>query len=390
MHYPIQQSYLLLSSLVLTFLLSSCSGQRAIKPRVLDQSQIPILQQYQKQLPSHIITAQGTLSFIELLTQLNDSQVIFVGEVHDRYDHHLSQLQLLQALHRTNPQIAIGVEWFQQPYQWVLNRYLNGSFNEAQLLERSEYYQRWQYPYALLRPILQYAKQHKIPIIALNAPVEITRKIGKSGLASLTKGERQQLAKLIPPASTEYYKKLTAIFSQHSANKKLLENFVMVQRVWDSTMAMNIDHFLQKRPTHKMLVFAGQGHMQRGMGIPTDLQHQSQLKFSIVTSGEESEYKSTESNYFIVTQALTLSPAGRLGVLLTTLSNGVAITRVSKGSAAERAGLQKGDRFIQIADINIHDIGDIKRVLADKQPNEKVWITVLRNGFKQHIALILQ
>ena len=64
------------------------------------------------------------LAYVEkhpLATSLSETlaqnRVVFVGEMHDRYDHHLNQLAVLQALHQKNPNIAIGVEWFQQPFQ---------------------------------------------------------------------------------------------------------------------------------------------------------------------------------------------------------------------------------------------------------------------------------
>ena len=60
------------------------------------------------------------LAFPALIEALDTHRVVFVGETHDRYDHHLNQLAILQALHRRNPQVAIGVEWFQQPFQPVV------------------------------------------------------------------------------------------------------------------------------------------------------------------------------------------------------------------------------------------------------------------------------
>jgi uncharacterized iron-regulated protein len=290
---------------VMIFFISGCSQYGEVKPRIIQPYTPALLKSHLPQFQPKSLTADAEIAFPELLSQLAPAKAVFVGEVHDRYDHHLVQLKLLQSLHQKNPNIAIGLEWFQQPYQWVLNAYLNGKFSEAQLLKKSEYKRRWQYNFALLRPILQYARQHKIPMIALSAPMELTRKIGKQGLASLSAAQRERLPVVIHPASKAYHKKLSAVFLEHSQNKKLLENFIMVQRVWDETMAMNIAKFLQKHPKHTMLVFAGRGHMSEGTGIPTDLARSSPDKIVVLAAGEKSE-RLKSVDYFVLTEALKL------------------------------------------------------------------------------------
>ena len=52
-----------------------------------------------------------------LVAQLATNRVVFVGEIHDRYDHHLNQLEIIKRLHELDPNLAIGVEYFQQPFQ---------------------------------------------------------------------------------------------------------------------------------------------------------------------------------------------------------------------------------------------------------------------------------
>jgi len=300
MYYPLLSIFF-----VIIFFIGGCSQYGDVKPRIIQPYTPVLLKQHLQQFQPKSITVDGEIAFSELLVKLAPIKTIFIGEVHDRYDHHLLQLKLLQSLHQKNPKIAIGLEWFQQPYQWVLNRYLNGSLSEAQLLEKSEYKRRWQYNYALLRPILQYAKRYKIPVIALNAPMELTRKIGKEGLSSLSPKQRAQLPAVIYPTSKAYYKKLSKVFLQHSQDKKRLQNFIMVQRVWDATMAMNIAQFLQTHPKHTMLVFAGQGHMSDGAGIPADLARISSDKAIILAVGERSE-RIKSVDYFVLTAALKL------------------------------------------------------------------------------------
>ncbi len=377
---------------LIPLLLLGCSIEPPVKT-LNHKNQLDVIR-YVDTLTPWVVKKDSKLTFDAFINELADTPAVFVGEQHDRYDNHLIQFKILKALHQRNPNIAIGLEWFQQPYQWVLNRYLNGTLSEKQLLEKSEYYKRWQYRYAMLRPIMLYAKQQHIPIIALNAPVEVTRKVGKSGLGSLTPKERRQLPKTIHPASKTYRKRLEAIFKEHSKDKKMLENFITVQRIWDETMAMNAHSFLASHPSHQIIVFAGNGHISDHVGIPADLKRYSPIQTATISSGtQKSQSKMGLVDYFVITQPVSLPKVGRLGVILKSKNKHVVISLVSKDSAAEKAGLQKGDQFQAINGIPIHKMIDFKQLLESKKPNDRISLKVLRKTDKLQtlsIPLVLQ
>src|SRR4051794_30006217 len=46
-----------------------------------------------------------TLSLDKLAAQLATKRVVFVGESHDRYDHHLNQLAIIRRLHQLDPSL---------------------------------------------------------------------------------------------------------------------------------------------------------------------------------------------------------------------------------------------------------------------------------------------
>ena len=49
-------------------------------------------------------------------------RAIFVGEQHDKFEHHLNQLMVIKKLHEHGYKVAIGMEMFQQKLQTVLKR----------------------------------------------------------------------------------------------------------------------------------------------------------------------------------------------------------------------------------------------------------------------------
>ena len=73
--------------------------------------------------------------------------------------------------------------------------------SEAEFLKATEYAKRWGYDWSLYQPIVEFCRNNRIPVAALNASKELTGKISKSGYASLTDEEKT----LLGPIENEKY-----------------------------------------------------------------------------------------------------------------------------------------------------------------------------------------
>jgi uncharacterized iron-regulated protein len=214
----------------------------------------------------------------QILQSLRSANIIYLGEIHNSDTDHQDQLTILQDLHKHQTKVAIGLEMFQKPFQPALDRYLAGQISENELQAQSEYQKRWGFPWENYAPLLRFAKAQKLPVIALNTPTEITRKVAKQGLASLQGDD----LKYIPPiaevdrSNTKYRDLLLASFRQHqqqaTANSKSFERFHEAQLLWDETMAATAASFYRQHPQHRLLVIAGQAHISYGHGIPSRVQ----------------------------------------------------------------------------------------------------------------------
>lgn len=215
-----------------------------------------------------VTTPQGALS------ELAQADVVYLGETHDSPQDHQAQLEIIQELQQRNSKIAIAMEMFQRPYQDVLDHYIAGELSEQELLAQSEYEQRWGFPWEYYAPILRFAKEKQLPVLALNTPTEVTRKVASEGLKSLTRKQRQ----FIPPFSEvltdndDYRKLMLTAFKRHQGavqgSSDNFERFFLAQVLWDETMAERIAQFLQVNPDYQVVVLAGQGHIFYGYGIP--------------------------------------------------------------------------------------------------------------------------
>ena len=62
------------------------------------------------------------ISFHQLLSDLEPSSVIFIGETHDQIEHHHSQVRILQGLIEKNREVVVGMEMFERSQQPILDQ----------------------------------------------------------------------------------------------------------------------------------------------------------------------------------------------------------------------------------------------------------------------------
>ncbi len=316
-----------------------------------------------------------------LIDQLADDRIVFVGETHDRYEDHLNQLAIIRGLHQRGKPVAIGMEFFQQPFQDQLDAYVAGDLSEVELLRETQYFERWRFDYRLYRPILNYAREHGLPLIALNLPREITDKVGDGGIASLSPEEAALIPQEIERDAPDYRAHLEAIFAMHPKSEDAaFEHFLEVQLLWDEGMAERAARWLQENPDSQLIVLAGSGHLEYGRGIPARLQRRLDVPMSIVINGQQRPLDPEIADFLLYPQPVSLPDTGLMGVVLDTESegDGVAIQGFAQQSGAREAGVKEGDRIIEIGDTPVGSYADIRIALMDSRPGQQMPIAVLR------------
>lgn len=334
--------------------------------------------------PPSVVSGTGDLDFEALAARLAQKRVVMIGEVHDRYDHHLNQLELICRLHRRHPDLAIGLEFFQQPFQDPLDAYLERHIDTREMLIKTEYYNRWQFDYRLYAPILEFAREQGIPVVALNAPQEISSKVAREGISALSDAERAQLpAQLDHNNLPGYRKRLRAVFEQHPEIQHMsFDKFVEAQLLWDETMAERAARYLKAHPQRFLVVLAGDGHVIRS-GIPARFARISGVEPVTVLQGQSKEIAPEDGDYLLLSEPVELPPSGKLGVMLDTRDDRVVVSDFSQDSPAKDAGILKQDQIVKLDGEFIASFADLKLTLMDKRPGDSVSVTVERAGSGQ-------
>ena len=331
-------------------------------------------------LESTAIDMRQSADLQTIIPQLAEKRVVYVGESHDRNEHHLVQLAVIQGIHQRYPDLAIGMEYFQWPFQEYLDRYVAGELDEGAMLRNTEYFQRWRFDYRLYRPILQYAREHNIPLLALNVPAELSRKVAREGLAGLSDEERAQLPATIDRSNEAYRERLREVFKEHGFMKGAdFEYFLEAQLLWDEGMARQAANYLREHPGKRLVVLAGNGHLAYRAGIPSRVKRRLDVTDAVLINGYDSGTQPDVADYLLLPAPQNLPPRGMLGIMLDDTEKGVEVMSVEQESPAQQAGMKKGDHLLSIDDQSIVTVGDLRIGLLDKKPGDKVHVTVQRS-----------
>ncbi len=216
------------------------------------------------------------ISYPEMLKDLEDNQVIYIGENHTDPVHHRIQLQVIQDL-TARHQTAVGMEMIDHAYQPVLDKWSQGELSEQAFLEKTQWYANWRYDFDLYRSIFETIRDNHIPLFGLNLPFHIPPKIAVGGIDNLLPEDTAHLPQTITLTDPDHRAYVENIFSMHQfKGRDNFDFFYAAQCTWEDAMAEAVAGHLNQR---QMIVLAGNGHIVRKFGIPNRAFSRTQAPF---------------------------------------------------------------------------------------------------------------
>ncbi len=320
----------------------------------------------------------------DVINSVFNKKVIYTGEQHDQFAHHNIQLQVIKGLYSRNKRLAIGMEMFQRPFQGALDDYTAGRISEKEFLKKSEYFKRWAYDYNLYKPILDFAREEKMPLVALNIRREIVAKVSKSGLDSLSDEEKKEIPQQMDFSDNEYRDRLTKVFKMHqNATDRNFDFFYQSQILWDESMAQSIDEFFKKNPDFQQngqfVVIAGGGHIQYGSVIPKRTFRRNGYEYAVILN--DANMERNIADYIFYPQLMEGITSPILMVSLKEEDGRVMIEGFPENSVAEKAGLKAGDIILSLDSEQIDSVETMKIHLFYKKKGETFKVKALRKRF---------
>ena len=344
-------------------------------------------------------TANGELiTPADLPARLAKTRLLLIGEEHTSVESHRVQLQVLQALAGTGRRVLVGLEMYPYTEQKSLDEWNAGGMNEDDFVTKSRWYEYWGYNWRYYRDIFFFARDRRIPMVAVNTPREVVAAVRRKGLANLTPEEAAHIPREIDSDNADHMLFFKTTFEGeegpvHGQNmpEEMWKNMLSAQATWDATMAHNAVQALKRDadPNAIMVVLVGSGHVAYGLGIERQARRffdggiSSIIPLAVADSdGPIPSVRASYANFLWGVPDAIDSEYPSLGIS-TSVGEGETARRVlmvQKDTAGERAGFKPGDIILSVDGTPLEDKETYNRLLAAKRWGDQVRVGIRRGN----------
>lgn len=288
----------LIGAVTLLILAAGCSMSPS------QESELIHLYDYRWILPAE---PERGITTVQAATELKDYDVIFFGELHNHPGIHLAQMELLAQLYGHNRDISLSLEQFERDTQPLLDRYLAREIGEEYLIQQAR---AWDHYRSSYRPLVEFARDRQLPVIAANAPTQMVVCVGRFGLDVLDKypvEQRRHVAQRIDIEDGAYRQKFLDFMHKDSAHtmpadsnsqktmQTMTQRSFAAQAVRDDTMAESIARHLRRHPERQVLHLNGNFHSSDFLGTVERLQQRMpQLNIGVIHAMTETDEETIE------------------------------------------------------------------------------------------------
>jgi len=302
-------------------LLAAAAAQIGAAPTATAQAPAPHYRAYD--------SAGRPVTLQQIVESLAAADVLVLGEKHDDAVTHLIEAELLRRVEETYARpgskgrqrpLALSLEMFERDVQTALDEYLAGLISERHFLLSSRPWKNYETDY---RPLVEYARERGVPVLASNAPARYVSRVAANGpdsLRALSPAARGWLPPLpFPSASAAYAEKFRRVMeaSAHGSGAHGAAYLLEAQTLRDASMADSIAGFLKRRGGALVLHVNGAFHSEERLGVPEQLRHfRPGARVVVVTAVPETNFTNFDAarharlgDYVILTDPKATRPA---------------------------------------------------------------------------------
>lgn len=224
------------------------------------------------------------ISYNNLIEQISTSEVIFIGEMHNCPITHWLEFEIVRSLYNLyGKDLMIGEEMFESDNQLIIGEYMQGKISMDRFEKEARLWSNYETDYA---PVVQFAKENKIPFIATNIPRRYANSVSKEGLSILETFSEEAKNYMAPlPIFFEYdeeeSKRAFGMMNMLGNKDSNLEYISQAQAIKDATMAW----FIAQNMKRKLIHINGSYHTDfKGGIIPYLLDYRPNTSITTIVS----------------------------------------------------------------------------------------------------------
>jgi uncharacterized iron-regulated protein len=330
----------------------------------------------------------------ELTRRLAGVRLLLLGESHTAAEFHRVQARVIELLRRAGRRVLIGLEMYPYTEQRWLDAWGSGMTTERDFVDLSGWYEHWGYHWEYYRDIFVYAREHRLPMVAINTPRAVVSAVRKKGFANLTPEEAAHVPASVDVDSPDHMALFKASFDEGDSlhagmTADAWQGMLSAQATWDATMGFNAVQALQ-RPENRqaiMAVLVGSGHVSYGLGIERQAKRwfdgpiATLIPVAIGPAGPP-KVRASYANFLwgVPEERSPRYPALDVSTRQAEGRPHREIIYVASGSIAERAGLKVGDVILSIDGFPITTQEALKRLVAGKHWGDTALVDIERAG----------
>ncbi len=244
--------------------------------------------------------AGAAVDFERMVRDLMSARIVHVGETHDAMAMHEIEFQVIRALYAKDRHLAVGLEMVPVTLQETLNKWTAGILTKEAFLREIRWYVTWNFNFGYYEKIFDFAREHRLPIYALNAPREVISKIRMRGWDAL--GDEEKAFFPGPPdvSNQDHRTLIRAVFESSDLPEAMkgpgldsvFEGLYRSQSAWDEVMGANAVRAAEAEG-RRVVVCVGSGHLLYNLGLNRRAYERSKLPFKTVVAVEVPAGKKT-------------------------------------------------------------------------------------------------
>lgn len=245
------------------------------------------------------------LNAAQLAKRLQKYDVVFFGEFHDQGEIHAAEAELLQAMHKLQGEkLALSMEMFEADNQDKLDKFLADDLSEEDFLAASRPWPRYKTDYA---PLVNFAKEQKMPVIAANVPRFLAAHVAKNNASTV--GIEEQYLQYLPKHTyapegaykDKFYAQMTSPEAPMKMPPQRLAAVYAAQCLKDDKMAEGIAVFSDAHKEMQVLHINGCFHSDAHLGTAQKLEAlRPELKVAVITPLERKQKGVKPAGDFVV------------------------------------------------------------------------------------------